>query len=372
MKIERLISNLFDLIEIPSPSLKEGEIADYVSRRLVKAGLEVIRDEANGLIGGESGNIIAKLKGEGPPILFCAHLDTIISKGKAKFIRDGDSIYGNGKGILGIDDKAGIAILLEVVDTIQEDPDFRHPDLEFVFTPAEEMGMLGAKAMNYEKIASKVGFVLDGDEKVGSIINHVPKRVEFKVEVKGRAAHAGSEPEKGVSAIVVASKAISKLKMGRIDEETTLNIGRILGGEVVNIVPETAWVEGEVRSRDPEKASLHLNGVKRAFEEAARMEGAQVRMSSEESFDSVKIDEGERVVVLAIKGAKACGVTSRILASGIGSDMNILNQHGIRSVILGVGIEGAHTPRERISIKDLQEATRWMLSIVRSAYEEEL
>lgn len=366
MDSERLLNEFLTLLDIPSPSMEEGRIRDYVFQGLKDAGLDVIRVDSGG-------NLIAGLDGKGNnPILLCAHLDTVAIKGNVRPVRRGDYIYGDGTCILGADDKAGIAIILEVVRTIQEESKAKHPPLELVFTVEEELGMLGAKRIDYGRISSRIGFVVDGDEGVGCIINHVPSRVDFRIEIMGKAAHAGSEPQKGISAIVVAAEAISRLKIGRVDDETTSNIGLISGGEGVNIVPETTHLEGEVRSRDPKKLSLHLNEIKETFMDVANKRGAKVKIDVRESFQGFKVGSEERVTRLAIMGARDCGLRPRLLSSGIGSDMNVLNQHGIRSVILGIGIKDAHTSREHISVKDLYDATRWILSIIRKAYEEEL
>lgn len=363
---ERLLNTFLDLVKIDSPSKKEGKIADYVIDRLKELGLCVTIDEAAKEIEGETGNIIAKLSGNknGPSLLFGAHLDTVEpGEGVNPLIKDG-VIFSDGTTVLGADDKAGAAVILEAVATIKE-RGIPTGNIEFLFTVAEESGMLGAKNLDYSLISSRMGFVLDGDEQVGAIINHVPSRMDLKIEVIGKGAHAGSEPEKGVDAIQVAATAIARCRLGRIDEETTSNIGLISGGTAVNIVPEKVILEGEIRSRDKAKMARQLESIEEIFKETARNFGAKTEIKTEKSFDGCLIDENEEVVRLAIKSANQCGLFCQLVAAGIGSDMNILNQYGTKSLILGLGIKGAHTKEEHISIQDLGRACEWILSIIK-------
>ncbi|HAV42677.1 TPA: peptidase M20, partial [bacterium] len=301
---ERLIDTFLNLVEIDSLSKGEGKIAAYLIDRLERLGLLVKVDDAGKKIGGESGNIVATLRGKEikPPLLFGAHLDTVEpGQGIKPLIKD-DIICSDGTTILGADDKAGIAIILEAIQVVRENG-LATGNLEFLFTIAEELGMLGAKNLDCHLLSSRMGFILDGDEEVGSIINHVPAKIDIKIKTIGREAHAGSEPEKGLNAIYVAAKALAKCKLGRIDDETTFNIGIISGGRAVNIVPGEVLLEGEIRSRDNAKMAHQIGEIERIFQETAAELNTQIELKTEKSFEGYLVDESEEVVRLVFEAA---------------------------------------------------------------------
>lgn len=363
---ERIVETFLHLVGIDSPSKREGRLAGYLVDRLNRLGLSVKVDSCGKKIGGQTGNIIAVLPGrkDRPPILFASHLDTVEpAEGIRPIIKDG-IIYSDETTVLAADDKAGVAIILEAIETLKE-RGIATGDIEILLTVAEELGMLGAKNLDRDRISSQMGFILDGDADVGGIINHVPSRIDFVIEVIGRSSHAGSEPEKGINAIQVAAAGLARCRLGRIDEETTINIGLIRGGTAVNIVPEKAILEGEVRSRTEAKMLCQLEDIEKIFNKAAEESGGKAYLKAEKSFDGYLVDGDEEVVRRAAEAARSAGLVPQLVAAGIGSDMNILNQYGIRSVILGLGIRDAHTRQEHISIQDLTRAACWILAIMK-------
>ncbi|MEW5768023.1 MAG: M20/M25/M40 family metallo-hydrolase [bacterium] len=363
MNISRLKETFFHLVQIDSLSKQEGKIVAYLKNKLIELGLEVITDRAGEAIGGESGNLIARFKGgraELPPLLFAAHVDTVQpGRGIEPVEKDG-VFYSAGETVLGADDKAGVAILLEVMHLLRKKP-AAYPRVEFVFTVAEELGMLGAANLDYSLLSSRTGFILDGDEEVGTIINQVPYRSQIKIEVKGREAHAGSGIEEGISAIQIAAAGINQCSLGLIDPETTVNFGTISGGTAANIVPERTTIIGEVRSRDKIKLEAQIAELRENFRAAAKRAGGEASISIEHSCEGVKVEEGSRVVSLASQAAGEIGLTPNLLPVMIASDMNIFNKHGIESILLGIGIKQPHSKKEHISLASLAKAVEWVI-----------
>ncbi|MDI6794690.1 MAG: M20/M25/M40 family metallo-hydrolase [bacterium] len=366
MNINRLKETFFQLVQIDSISKQEGKIISYLKNKLIELGLEVIIDKAGEAIGGESGNLIARFNGgraELPPLLFAAHVDTVQpGRGINPVEKDG-VFYSAGETILGADDKAGVAILLEVIHLLGENAAV-YRDVEFVFTVAEELGMLGASNLDYSLLNSRMGFILDGDEKVGTIINHVPYRSQVRIEIKGREAHAGSGIEEGINAIQIAASGINQSPLGLIDPETTVNFGTISGGSASNIVPEKATILGEVRSRDKTKLEARLAEIKENFMATARRAGGEASIVIENTCEGVKVEEGSPVVFLAAQVAGDIGLAPNLAPVMIVSDMNILNKHGIESILLGIGMKQPHSKEEHISLESLTQAVKWVMEII--------
>lgn len=366
MNISRLKEIFLHLVRIDSLSKQEGKIVSYLKNKLIELGLEVIIDKAGEAIGGESGNLIARFNGgrtELPPLLFAAHVDTVQSGRGIEPVEKDGVFYSAGETVLGADDKGGIAILLEVMHLLREKP-VVYPRVEFVFTVAEELGMLGASHLDHSLLNSRMGFILDGDEEVGTIINQVPYRSQVRIEVKGREAHAGSGIEEGINAIQIAASGINQRPLGLIDPETTVNFGAISGGLAPNIVPEKATILGEVRSRDKTKLEARLAEIKESFIAAARRAGGEASIFIENTCEGVKVEEGSKVVSLASQAAGEIGLTPNLLPVMIVSDMNIFNKHGIESILLGIGIKKPHSKEEHISLESLAQAVEWVMRII--------
>lgn len=369
---DRIVDEFLRMVQIDSPSLHERDMADYLKRKLTSMGLEVIEDEAGHVIGNtcdnQTGNLIATMKGsmaDVPTVLFSAHMDTVEpGRGVKPVIREG-TIYSDGTTILGGDDKAGIAAILEAIQVLQENQ-IPHGDLEFVFTVAEEGGLRGAKNLDYQRLKAEFGYVLDCDGQAGTIITKAPAQYRIKASVIGKAAHAGISPEQGVNAIVVASRAISLMKLGRLDEDTTANIGVITGGKATNIIPDLVNIEGETRSTDPEKLEKQTDEIVRILEQTAREMDARVIVDKDFLYPRLKLEDTSEVVRIAMAAAGNIGQKPVLVSTGGGSDANIINGYGIPTANLGIGMSKVHSTEEFITIDNLVLNARYVLEIMKT------
>lgn len=363
---KRLLDRFLKYVQIDSPTKYEREFADYLMKEMEAMGMEVYMDDAGEKVGSNSGNVIGKLKGntDGEAILFSAHMDTVSpSRGIKPVIKDG-VIYSDGTTVLGGDDKAGIAAILEAIETVIE-KDIPHGDIEVVFSIYEEGGLFGAKNLDYSKITAKRGFVLDSGGEPGEIIIQGPAQNKVNAKFIGKEAHAGVAPENGISAIQMASEAISKMKLLRIDEETTANIGVISGGQATNIVTKEVEIHGEARSLSNEKLQEQTDHMVKCCEEAAKKFGGSVELDVENSYGAFKVEEDSEIVEKVKEACKNIGLKPHTTASGGGSDTNILNANGIEAVNLGIGEKKPHTLEEHLYIKDLENAARLALEIIK-------
>ncbi|MGC8872483.1 MAG: M20/M25/M40 family metallo-hydrolase [Caldimicrobium sp.] len=368
---ERLLLEFKNLLQIESPSLKEGKLAYYLADIFEALGLKPFFDTSSEATGSEVGNLIVKIPGtiSSSPLLFCAHLDTVGPCEGVEVIEENGVIRSNGKTILGADDKAGIVILVELVKALKE-TQIPHPPLEFVFTTAEEIGLLGAKNLDYHHLEAKMGFVLDS-ELPEEIIIGAPSSYQFVIKIKGKSAHAGLEPEKGINAIKILAQIIINLPSGRIDQETTMNLGKINGGKYINIVPDFAIAEGEIRSHHEEK----LENLKKQIETTIReaIESYPKRFqdlpSGEVNFTRVfkafHIEEKDPLLEIVKKAGERIGLTMSLKKKEGGSDANVFNERGIKCVILGTGMQKVHTTEEFIRVKDLLTSARLVFEIVK-------
>lgn len=362
----RLLEEFLELVRIDSETKHEGEIANILKQKFAKLGLEVYEDQTMEQTGHGAGNLICTLKGTNrasDPIYFTSHMDTVVpGKGVKPTIENG-YVVTDGTTILGADDKAGIAAMFEAIRVLKED-NIEHGDLQFIITVGEESGLVGAKALDSSKIHAKYGFALDSDGEVGTIVIAAPTQAKINATITGKSAHAGVAPEKGVSAITVAAKAISKMPLGRIDEETTANIGRFEGGQATNIVCEKAYVFAEARSLSNEKLNIQFDKMKYAFTEAAREMGATADVEIKVMYPSFKYGPDDVVVKIASKAAEKIGRNSKLIKSGGGSDANVIAGMGIPTVVLGVGYEEIHTTKERMPIAELNKLAELVVAIV--------
>jgi tripeptide aminopeptidase len=375
MQKTRIVDYFISLVEIDSESKDELALARKLKDDLESMGAEVIFDNANKQTGGNVGNMIAKIPGsiEKSPLLFCAHLDTVIpGKGVKPVIRD-NRIFSDGTTILGADDKSGIAEVIEAIRRLGEEG-ITHAPIELVFTVSEEIGLLGAKHLDFSPLKAKIGYALDSD-KIGSITTRAPALNLFNIMVHGRESHAGVFPEKGINAIKVASDAISQIETGRYDKETTVNIGEIQGGIAHNIVPSKVTIKGEVRSHNEDKLNKVTNGIITTFENVAKkyrvknefgMHAAKVEADVKKDFSAVKIDEESEVVQIALDAANKLKLKPELEMGGGGSDANIFNSNNIDMPILGTGMNNFHSLTESISIDDLEAGTAWLMEIIKN------
>ncbi len=374
---KRLSDEFAQLAGINSPSLQENAIARYLVERFEALGAKVLFDDASTVTGGEVGNLVATFPGAGKssdPILFSVHMDTVEPGGQVEpVLRDG-VFYSAGDTILGADDKAGIAELIEALEVVREQ-NIPHGPIDVVVTIAEEIGLVGAKNFDYSMITAKYGYALD-TEGVGMMVLQAPGANHIQVEIEGLAAHAGMVPELGLSAIQTAALAISQMQLGRIDHETTANIGFIEGGVARNIVPQNVSIIGEARSHDPQKLQAQTDHMLNCFELAANdmtreIKGKRIRpalrIEVRPDFPSMSVDTNASVVALATKAAEAIGQDLKIRLGGGGSDANIFNGHGIETIILATGMTGVHTHEESVAVADMIHVTELLVEIIRQA-----
>ncbi|HOX27882.1 MAG TPA: M20/M25/M40 family metallo-hydrolase [bacterium] len=364
----KLIKTFLELVAIDSESLNERGVADYILARLAPRAASVFEDDAAAKLGGNCGNLILKLKGSipgAPVIMLNAHMDTVKPGIGIKPVFDGDMIRSGGDTILGSDDKAGVAVIIETVDRLFEEK-APHGDLLLVFTISEEIGLRGAANLDSKLLEADFCYTLDNSGGAGVIFVGAPSHDKLTVRIKGRAAHAGVEPEKGVSAIQVAAAAISKMKLGRIDDETTANVGVIRGGRATNIIPETVVVEAEARSHDNKKLEVQIDSMRAAFESAAAEFGATIEMEHEKEYLAYRLTEEMPVVKVAAAAARAMGVAPSLKVSGGGSDANIFNAHGLPSAPLGAAMRNCHSNKEEMSVSELEGVLKFVLEIVKN------
>jgi tripeptide aminopeptidase len=370
---DRLAETFKFLAEIDSISKEERAISGEIRKILESMGGETWVDGAGDKIGGDTGNLIVKFKGNapGPPLLLNAHMDTVEpGKGVTAILSDG-VFTSDGTTILGADDKSAIAILLETVKIIHEN-DLPHGPLEFVFTVCEEIGLLGAKHLDFDRITATFGYSLDATDTEG-IVTRAPSANHLEFKVHGKDAHAGAAPEKGINAISLASQAIAGLELGRIDHETTCNIGMIEGGTATNIVPNRVTVKGEVRSHDEEKLNRITDAMVSSFQEV--VDNYKGRTTDHElphlethirkDFSRTRIPEDHPVVTLACRAAENLGRKMVTKTSGGGADANIFFEKGIMTGVLGTGMRDMHTVRESVALDDMVRATELLLEIIR-------
>ncbi|HQD71390.1 MAG TPA: M20/M25/M40 family metallo-hydrolase [Limnochordia bacterium] len=365
---ERLVNEFLTLVQIDSFAGEEREIADYLRRQLTELGLDVTEDDAGKTIGGSAGNIIAQLPGRSdkPTIMFCAHMDRVApGKGIKPVVEDG-IIRSDGTTILGADDAAGIAAILEALRVVKE-AGVPHGSLEVVFTIAEEGGLFGAKALDRSRLKADFAYFLDSNDQVGAIINRAPSHQNLDFTFHGKAAHAGVSPELGINAIRIAAEAIASMNLGRIDHETTANAGVIHGGMATNIVPETCTVKCEARSLDPAKLKTQVDHMMAAAQNSAAKYESKVDIKLTDCYPAYTIPDSHPVIQLAAKACRAIGVNPLTKGTGGGSDANILNGKGLPSVVLGLNYKDAHSTGESMAVEDLVKVTELVVSIIEHA-----
>lgn len=364
----RLLELFLELAQIDSETKNERQICDALKEKLSALGMEVTEDDAARATGHGAGNLLATLPGnaEGDAIYFTCHMDTVKpGNGVKPIVKDG-YVYSDGTTILGADDKAGIAALLEGMQTLLEQQFPRGP-IQILITVGEEAGLVGAKAFDASQLRARYGFALDSNGKVGEIVVAAPTQAKITAIVRGKAAHAGVNPEDGVSAIQVASRAIMRMPLGRVDEQTTANIGVIRGGEATNIVCPRVDIEGEARSMDPEKLNEQINRMKEAFAAAEEEFGATIDVDVEMMYPGFRFNENDLVVQKATQAVRSIGREPKLTESGGGSDANILAGHGIPTVNMAIGYEEIHTTKERMPIEELNKAAELVVALARAA-----
>ena len=352
-----------ELAAIPSPSGEEAPVAELIGSYLADLGLEREVDEA--------GNLLTRLEpsgnGGGAPIFLCAHMDTVPPLGPIEPIVDDEGHVRNAGGtILGADNKAAVAVMLEAARLIlaERRP---HAGVELLFTVREETGLQGAGAFDHTRLEAREGFVYDSSGPVGNVIRSSPWARTIDVVFKGRAAHAGLAPEEGRSAILAASRAIADLPHGRIDDETTANVGRITGGSARNVVPERCELAVEARSRSKAKLADLVQEIVDGFAFAASVSECEVETRIGDSYPGYLFEPDEPAFRRACEAVERAGLTARPVDSGGGADANVFNARGLSCVNLANGMQQVHTPDEHIAVADLERMVSVTLELVELA-----
>jgi tripeptide aminopeptidase len=365
-----VLSLFLELAALPSPPGEERAVADRVLDYLGALGLEADEDDAGAKVGSTMGNIFCRIEpagGSGAPLFFCAHPDTVPPEAPIEPVVGEDEVVRNGAGtILGADDKSAVAAMLEAAARLVEDGR-PHSGVELLFTPKEEVGLLGAAAFDESRLASRVGYVYDHAGPVGEVILGAPHQQKLDVRFHGRAAHAGMFPEEGRSAIAAAARAIADLRLGRLDEETSANVGRIEGGTARNVVPEWCGFAAEARSHDERKLADLIREMVDTITFAASLEECEVEAQVSGLSRGYRFRRDDLPVRLAAAALGRVGLEPSYILSGGGADANVFNERGLQCVNLANGMTDIHTPDERIAVADLQEMVEVTLALIEAA-----
>jgi tripeptide aminopeptidase len=358
--VSEAVDLLLELTALPTPSGEERAAADVVIRYLRDLGLEPDEDSF--------GNVYARLEGtaEGTPLFFCAHLDTVPPSAELRPVVEEGVVRNAGGTILGGDNKAAVVQMLEGVRRVLGE-NVAHAGIELVFTREEEIGLLGAAAFDHTRLHAEVGFVYDQEGPIGEIILGAPYAQGLEITFHGRAAHAGMAPEEGRSAIHAAAKAIADLRLGRVDEETTANVGVIRGGTAGNIVPDACTFLAEARSQNEQKLGDLVQEMLDACAFAASETECELQSESRKSYRGYRFGKSDDVVRLAAEALGRCGFEARYGLSGGAADANIFNERGLRCLNLTHGVHDFHSPDERIAVADLEAMIDVTVALVEAA-----
>jgi tripeptide aminopeptidase len=371
----RIRDLLLELVRIDSHSRKERNVALRLECEMRELGAErVLFDDAGEKVGGDIGNLIALFPGtapDAPALLIAAHMDTVVPGEGVRPVVDGDVIRSDGSTVLGGDDKSGVAIICEVLRVLR-DRAIPHGPIDAVFTICEEKGLLGAKHLDVRPLRARSGVVLDSDSP-GFLFTRAPGANAIHVRVHGLEAHAGMAPEKGLNAIQIAAQAIAHMRLGRIDEETTANLGLVRGGAAVNIVPNLVEIRGEARSHSEAKLAAQTEHMRACFEDAAerhsvtageRSVHARVEFEAIREYEAMNVPDASPIVRLVVAAGER--LKSRVTVTGMGGgcDANILNRRGFEVANLGTGMRDIHTLKEWLDVKDMILAAEVLLEAV--------
>jgi tripeptide aminopeptidase len=371
---ERLASVFTTLCEIDSPSKLEGRVAAYLINLFTEMGAKVFEDDSAGKTGADCGNLFVRFPDGGmdkDPVFFNCHMDTVLPATGVKVKREGEVFSSAGDTVLGSDDKAGIASLIEVMRTLQEN-NIPYGPVEFVFTTCEEVGLLGAKAIDPSNITARIGYALDSSG-INRVVVGAPAANRISAKIKGVASHAGLSPEKGISAIHLAAKAIARLKLGRLDSESSANIGVISGGMASNIIPESVLVQGEVRSHSVKLLEEYTEQIRTIFQEEIDnwsdpedvVEGRpSLDFTAVDDFPILKLDRDSAVIKRVEAAAASLDRELHYVIAGGGSDANIFNGYGLQCAILSTGMDKVHSTRETIKLSDMALTAELILAIL--------
>jgi tripeptide aminopeptidase len=371
---DRLVRTFLDLVQIDSPSKEEGDVAAYLTKILKPLGVEIWQDDAAKKISGNCGNLHVRMKGSisnAPTLLFSAHMDTVMpGRGIQPRVEDG-VIRSDSTTILGADDKSGVAAIVEMLRVIYEQKLPTGP-IEVIFDAAEEVGLLGAREIDFNELKAKCAFVLDSEE-LDRIVVRSPHANRMTFEVEGVAAHAGMAPERGISAIEVACKAIAHMRLGRLNPDSTANIGTIEGGRATNVVADRATIRAEARSHDAEFLESQTAHMQDCFRDILpkfrkELDGKilipKFNATVIREYGAMNIPQDSLPYRLAFAAGTKLGLKMEAQSVGGGTNANIYNSHGLPTVVIGTGMSGEHTTDEHIAVSDLEMCCRLCIEIL--------
>ena len=360
MNRERIISEFTELVEIDSPSFGERKIADVLKRKLESIGFSVTEDEAGGVYGSDCGNLYGFLQGEipGEPLLFSGHMDTVApTTGKRAVLHSDGRITSAGNTVLGADDIAGLVSILEAIRSLREEG-IGHRSIEVLFPIAEEVYAKGSSVFDFSNIKAKEAYVLDLSGKVGRAAYTAPSILSFTAIIHGRAAHAGFSPEEGIHSIAIAAKVINQMKLGRVDSETTVNIGTISGGVATNIIPESCKVEGELRSFHHDKALSCLEEIKSIFFKEAEQAGASLNWEETINCIAYETKLNGKTADRYREACRKAGLTAEFIKTFGGSDHNVFATRGIEGLVISNAMNSVHSCDEYTEVEELIKSTQ--------------
>ena len=376
---DRMVKTFLELVQIDSPSKKEADVADYLERILKPLGVKMWRDDAGEKIGGNCGNLHVRMDAQdsnAPAILFSSHMDTVMPGLGIKPRVENGVIRSDGTTVLGADDKSGVSVIVETLRTLHESK-MPHGPVEVIFDVAEEIGLLGANHVDLSGVTATCAFVLDSEE-LDHVVYRSPSANRFYIEIDGIAAHAGMAPERGVSAIEVFARAAAGMRLGRLNPESTANIGTVNGGRATNIVADKVIVTAEARSHSNEFLEAQSKHMVEQFEEAVKHYTRQVdgkvlapavHPKVKREFNAMNIAFDSLPFKLASEAGKSLGMEMKPLAIGGGTNANVYNEKGLPAVVIGCGMKDEHTTNEHIYIRDMETSAKLCLTILAKNHE---
>ena len=368
---ERLNETFAQLCRIESPSGHERACADFVTAQLRGIGLDVTEDDAGAEAGSDAGNLFTRIPGAGGPqsgsILLCAHLDTVPLAAPVDPILVNGGWENANDGILGADNKSAVAIMIELARRLTSAPQPPPVGVELLFTICEEVSLLGSRAFDVGRLESSFGYVFDHATGIGEVVVASPTHYRVIGDLHGRAAHAGVRPQDGRSAIVAAARAIAAMRLGRVDEQTTANVGTIEGGSAINVIPERCRVVGEVRSLEEDRAATVATEMIDHLQDAADAQECDLDLTVERMFRGYRIKPGAPPLAVAQRALRDCGFEPQEIASGGASDVNSFALRGFASICLADGVQRNHEPTERLSVQALETMFEVALALVDEA-----
>ena len=364
IKNEEIFEVFSKLVSIDSPSLQERKMADHVKALFTGIGVNLEEDTTQSITGSDAGNLFGKIEGEaGTPVLFAAHMDTVNpALGKKAILQEDGTVTSDGTTVLGADDLSGVTAVYEAVKYIKENK-LSHRPIEILITVGEELYCKGANAFDYSKINAKEAYVLDLSGPIGTAAYAAPTLVSFEAVINGKAAHAGFHPEDGINSILAAAKAIAVLPQGYIDDNTTANIGVILGGSGTNIVSESCRISGEIRSLNHEKALQVLKKYHETFEREAKNLGAYLEWEEKlniQAYETGLNSEVAKRYVEAVEKQKLIPVFEKTFG---GSDNNVFSQHGIEGLVIATSMNQVHSCREYANLFEIAQVTQILIEL---------